>query len=82
MCYILLEFAENRNAKSCDVPSINDFLEEVLTFMANSTQDMSELCEYAKSLTARCQKLMNTQEHQAQPPQAEEEGREGVEEGL
>lgn len=102
MCYILLELTENKNAKSCDVPSVNDFLEEVTTFMANNTfvhplslplfgsfldtfvcllfhrtQDMSELCEYAKSLTARCQKLMDTHEHQAQPPSqasAEAEG--------
>ena len=37
MCYILLELTENKNAKSCDVPSVNDFLEEVTTFMANNT---------------------------------------------
>lgn len=88
MCFILLELTENKNTKSCDIPSINDFLEDVTTFMAditfvvnpfflccvfncvfveNRTQDMSELCEYAKSLTTRCQKLMNTEELQPNP---------------
>lgn len=37
MCYILLDLTENKNAKSCDVPSINEFLEEVITFMANNS---------------------------------------------
>jgi len=62
MCFILIEISENKTTRNCDLPSIRDFLDELITYMANiTTQDMSEQCEFAKILSDRCQSILKSQ---------------------